>query len=93
VDESGNRLLASVDSYGVTPEGLAGITGGVWEWTTTETSRGDVISKGGAWSDVNPAHLRIQVRRAEAPTYSSNDIGFRCAQSTVSWDGLFGSEL
>lgn len=93
IDNSGNRLLAAVDSYGTTPEGLAGITGGVWEWTSTKAERDTVISKGGAWSDVNPAHLRIRVRRAENPTYSSNDLGFRCAQSAKTWEGLYGSGL
>jgi len=92
VPDSNDRLLDAVDSYGGTPEGLWGITGGVWEWTSTSAGESAFISKGGAWSDVNPAHLRINVRRAEEASYSSNDMGFRCATSTSTWNSLYRSE-
>lgn len=92
VPDSEDRLLAAVDTYGVTPEGLQGVTGGVWEWTATRDESGAHISKGGAWSDVNPAHLRIQARRAENTRYTSNDIGFRCAKSATTWESLYRSE-
>jgi sulfatase modifying factor 1 len=62
------------------------MTGSVAEWTTTTTSDGRMqYIKGGSAYSTNPAKLRSAARRPEPLTFSSNDIGFRCAKGANSW--------
>lgn len=65
---------------GQTPEGLQDLAGNVWEWTSSRTNAGKAVLKGGSWTTENPAHLRAAMRLDEAPTFSSDDVGFRCVR-------------
>ena len=66
---------------GATPDGVQDLAGSVWEWTSTPTGEGERrIFKGGSWTDRIPAYFRSAAFAAEAPDYSSIDLGFRCAR-------------
>lgn len=60
------------------------LIGNVWEWTST-SYEGDVLLKGGSWSEANPANMRAAAATSFAGNESSDDFGFRCAKSTDVW--------
>jgi len=75
------------------PYGVADMAGNVWEWVSSlyqpypysaadgrENSRvtGQRVLRGGSWSDA-ASNIRSTVRAHFDPSYSSNNIGFRCA--------------
>jgi len=76
-----NQGALPVGSFakGDTPTGYKDLAGNVWEWTASDEGNRAVL-KGGSWWDFNPAALRGAARMIEDPTYTSSDIGFRCAR-------------
>lgn len=77
-----------------TPEGVAGLAGGVWEWTADayasprasflgfargSSSSGDRrVQKGGGWADETFDAVRSARRAGVAPDLQLPDVGFRC---------------
>jgi len=71
-----------------TPEGVADIAGGVWEWTTsnycpyaqpacTDTRR---VLRGGSWDNVDPKLLTTTVRMESLEGDQSPTVGVRCVR-------------
>ncbi len=84
-DESGIRIITSIDTYpnGVSPYGCYDIAGDVWEWT--DSWFGDEewkykVLRGGSWHDVHD-YARCADRDWYDPSFWSNFIGFRCART------------
>lgn len=80
-----------VGSYpkGASPYGIMDMAGNVWEWTSTIYSTGledpndtssSRVLRGGSWS-IDSSYLRASTRSSYLyPTYTFDDVGFRCAQ-------------
>ena len=49
---------------------------------TTIPNDSDRVIRGGSW-DNTAQYLRVAVRRANSPSFTNNDLGFRCARGTV----------
>jgi formylglycine-generating enzyme required for sulfatase activity len=76
---------AAADEVGKTPTGIIGMTGNVWEWTSTASRPlpGDplkYVDRGGAWSNDNPEEIATTFRATNLPTRRGSNIGFRCAR-------------
>lgn len=88
-DQDGQYVLDAVGKdtlAGSSTESEQDMIGSAAEWTSTVSSDpGLNYIKGGSAYSKNPIYLRAQARRAEPNTYSSNDIGFRCAEDVTSW--------
>ncbi len=70
---------------GNTEKDLYGLSGNVWEWTSSADKDKRSILKGGSWAERNPANLRASARRVEDPSLASSEIGFRCVQDSETW--------
>lgn len=70
------------------PQGIGGdyrgLSGNVWQWTTTDVG-GNKVLKGGSWLDPNPANRRAAAHRYDIPLRADSDTGFRCAKSVSAW--------
>jgi formylglycine-generating enzyme required for sulfatase activity len=66
---------------------LFGITGNVWEWTSSIRggSGEQYYVKGGSWKDAAIVNLRLTALRPEYPGDSYIDLGFRCVQDVERW--------
>lgn len=82
--ENKGLVEASKYSQGSTEQGHTHLSGNVWEWTSTKYDDGFLL-KGGSWAEQNPANLRSTAAIAAQPKESSDDYGFRCANSTETW--------
>ncbi len=76
---------APVARFDVAPEGYYDLAGNVWEWTSSENGDGLAVLKGGSWASRSPADLRGAMQLVAKPTYTAEDVGFRCARSTDAW--------
>jgi sulfatase modifying factor 1 len=87
--QDGKLALTPVGQKSQSPssgEGTKNMTGSAAEWTATSTSdRRMQYIKGGSAYSKNPVDMRSAARRAAPRTYSSSDIGFRCAKDANSW--------
>ena len=95
----GDTSSVTIYALGQSRYGSYNMAGNVWEWASDwyaadyyqtspqENPQGPVTGKekvlrGGSWKD-NEADIRSVNREAQNPTYSSNDIGFRCAKDVT----------
>ena len=73
------------DDGGLSPYGVRGQNGNVWEWQesafdgTNDTSTEGRSIRGGSWSGVGEPDLRSSYRYNSSPNTSANNIGFRIA--------------
>jgi formylglycine-generating enzyme required for sulfatase activity len=75
---------------GDTPQGIADLSGNVWEWTASDAvagmdSRGRGVSakvaRGGGWADSDPKDVVVGRRAKNLAEDRGADLGFRCARS------------
>ena len=61
------------------PNPIAGgaITNIIHNFTSVKTRR---VLRGGSWTN-DPVYLRLAARYGKSPTFTNNDLGFRCARS------------
>jgi formylglycine-generating enzyme required for sulfatase activity len=64
---------------GQTPEGMLGLAGSLWEWTSTPgDAPGQRRARGGGWLDAAPEDLRTTVRGSLDEDAKLPDVGVRC---------------
>lgn len=90
VRENGAGTTTAVDCYhsGVSPYGVSGMCGNIWEWCSTETRPGRHELKGGAWTSPLLRATPSSFNAAAASTYD-DDTGFRCAVITETLNPSF----
>ena len=77
----GHVHSAPVGSYRANGYGLYDILGNVKEWTSSTYSAGyGRVKRGGSWNDT-PTFVQSAFRNWDDPSYRSNLLGFRLAQS------------
>ncbi len=74
---AGTTLIGQF-TEGVTPEGIADLSGNIWEWTNSWYEEEEIkrVLRGGSWDD-SERFLRAVSRFGNVPDYFYNDIGFR----------------
>jgi formylglycine-generating enzyme required for sulfatase activity len=89
--DDGFAETAPVGSYpkGQSPFGVLDMAGNVWEWTDTQYCDAYApphkcmehrVTRGGSFSDGNPANVRAGYRNGRIPAERSSYVGFRCAR-------------
>jgi hypothetical protein len=64
---------------GLSEEGVADLSGNVWEWTNTRTFGGKRVVRGGSFLG-NAGAARCTSRESLGPTEQGIDVGFRCVK-------------
>jgi hypothetical protein len=62
--------------------GICGLTGNVWEWTSTKNKKGDHLIYGGAWTEKKYDPEKEEWR---PPEWRDINLGFRCV---CDWDKI-----
>jgi formylglycine-generating enzyme required for sulfatase activity len=68
---------------GDSPQGIRDLAGDVWEWTSSKysTDESSRVTRGGCWSDDDPANFRATYRNGTSPMRKFDSTGFRCAKN------------
>jgi formylglycine-generating enzyme required for sulfatase activity len=72
-------------SGGNTSNGLVGMTGNVWEWTSTrewnqQRNAWLFVDRGGGWSNEDKTEMTTMYRSMNVPERRGSNVGFRCAR-------------
>ena len=80
-NRSAGTCSVTAQPSGASRDGVMGLSGGVWEWTSSQDDDGSSrILRGGSWYSSDADILRVDYRFAGNPADRIDDVGFRCAR-------------